>query len=167
MHLFDADRRFYGGNAIAGGGIPLAARLALAEKMRGGPGVACCFFGDGALAEGEFHETANLATLWGLPLLLACEDNLYAMGTRSTSSAHRPTWPCAPPPTACRPGPSTAWTSRVTDGLGAGRRRHWGNRCRRLRGRAAGLTTTELEGASGDGVRRCGGHRGRKRVPAG
>ncbi|MFE9171738.1 pyruvate dehydrogenase (acetyl-transferring) E1 component subunit alpha [Streptomyces kebangsaanensis] len=81
MHLFDTSRRFYGGNAIVGGGIPLAAGLALAEKMRGGPGVVCCFFGDGAFAEGEFHETANLAVLWGLPLLLACENNLYAMGT--------------------------------------------------------------------------------------
>ncbi|MFD1662089.1 pyruvate dehydrogenase (acetyl-transferring) E1 component subunit alpha [Streptomyces caeni] len=81
MHLFDAGRRFYGGNAIVGGGIPLAAGLALAEKMRGTAGIVCCFFGDGAFAEGEFHETANLATLWGLPLLLACENNLYAMGT--------------------------------------------------------------------------------------
>ncbi|MGI5133267.1 MULTISPECIES: pyruvate dehydrogenase (acetyl-transferring) E1 component subunit alpha [unclassified Streptomyces] len=81
MHLFDAGRRFYGGNAIVGGGIPLAAGLALAEKMGGGPGVVCCFFGDGAFAEGEFHETANLAALWGLPLLLTCENNLYAMGT--------------------------------------------------------------------------------------
>ncbi|MER7172163.1 pyruvate dehydrogenase (acetyl-transferring) E1 component subunit alpha [Streptomyces mesophilus] len=81
MHLFDVARRFYGGNAIVGGGIPLAAGIALAEKMRGGPGVVCCYFGDGAFAEGEFHETANLAALWDLPLLLACENNLYAMGT--------------------------------------------------------------------------------------
>ncbi|KIE26752.1 pyruvate dehydrogenase [Streptomyces sp. MUSC 125] len=81
MHLFDEGRRFYGGNAIVGGGLPLAAGLALAERMRGGPGVVCCFFGDGAFAEGEFHETANLAALWDLPLLLACENNLYAMGT--------------------------------------------------------------------------------------
>jgi pyruvate dehydrogenase E1 component alpha subunit len=81
MHLFDADHRFYGGNAIVGGGLPLAAGLALAARMRGEPRVACCFFGDGALAEGEFHETANLAALWRLPLLLVCENNLYAMGT--------------------------------------------------------------------------------------
>jgi pyruvate dehydrogenase E1 component alpha subunit len=81
MHLFDVGRRLYGGNAIVAGGIPLAAGLALAEKMRGGPGIVCCFFGDGAFAEGEFHETANLAVLWRLPLLLACENNLYAMGT--------------------------------------------------------------------------------------
>ncbi|MFP3989729.1 pyruvate dehydrogenase (acetyl-transferring) E1 component subunit alpha [Streptomyces sp. E11-3] len=81
MHLFDVGRRFYGGNAIVGGGIPLAAGIALAERMRGGQAVVCCYFGDGAFAEGEFHETANLAALWNLPLLLACENNLYAMGT--------------------------------------------------------------------------------------
>ncbi|MFE5123212.1 pyruvate dehydrogenase (acetyl-transferring) E1 component subunit alpha [Streptomyces sp. NPDC056669] len=81
MHLFDADRRFYGGNAIVAGGIPLAAGLALADRMRGQSRVTCCFFGDGAFAEGEFHETANLAALWNLPLLLVCENNRYAMGT--------------------------------------------------------------------------------------
>ncbi|MGW8378405.1 pyruvate dehydrogenase (acetyl-transferring) E1 component subunit alpha [Streptomyces sp. ODS28] len=81
MHLFDVARGFYGGNAIVGGGLPLAAGLALAERVRGGPGLVCCFFGDGAVAEGEFHETANLAALWSLPLLLVCENNLYAMGT--------------------------------------------------------------------------------------
>ncbi|MCQ4080604.1 pyruvate dehydrogenase (acetyl-transferring) E1 component subunit alpha [Streptomyces sp. RB6PN25] len=81
MHMFDASRRFYGGSAIVGGGLPLAAGLALADRMRGQPRVTCCFFGDGAFAEGEFHETANLAALWRLPLLLVCENNLYAMGT--------------------------------------------------------------------------------------
>ncbi|MBL3667711.1 pyruvate dehydrogenase (acetyl-transferring) E1 component subunit alpha [Streptomyces sp. M2CJ-2] len=81
MHLFDASRRFYGGSAIVAGGLPLAAGLALADRMRGLPRVTCCFFGDGAFAEGEFHETANLAALWDLPLLLVCENNLYAMGT--------------------------------------------------------------------------------------
>ncbi|MFH8576516.1 pyruvate dehydrogenase (acetyl-transferring) E1 component subunit alpha [Streptomyces zaomyceticus] len=81
MHLFDAGRRFYGGNAIVGGGLPLAAGLALADRLRGEPRVTCCFFGDGAFAEGEFHETANLAALWGLPVLFVCENNLYAMGT--------------------------------------------------------------------------------------
>ncbi|WP_329317027.1 pyruvate dehydrogenase (acetyl-transferring) E1 component subunit alpha [Streptomyces sp. NBC_01262] len=81
MHLFDASRRFYGGNAIVAGGLPLAAGLALADRMRGRTRVTCCFFGDGAFAEGEFHETANLAALWNLPLLLVCENNLYAMGT--------------------------------------------------------------------------------------
>ncbi|MGW3402756.1 pyruvate dehydrogenase (acetyl-transferring) E1 component subunit alpha [Streptomyces zhihengii] len=81
MHLFDASRRFYGGNAIVAGGLPLAAGVALADHMRGLDRVTCCFFGDGAFAEGEFHETANLAALWRLPLLLVCENNLYAMGT--------------------------------------------------------------------------------------
>ncbi|XEC33060.1 pyruvate dehydrogenase (acetyl-transferring) E1 component subunit alpha [Streptomyces fradiae] len=81
MHLFDAARRFYGGNAIVAGGLPLAAGLALADRMRGDSRVTCCFFGDGAFAEGEFHETANLAALWGLPVLFVCENNLYAMGT--------------------------------------------------------------------------------------
>ncbi|MFF8864770.1 pyruvate dehydrogenase (acetyl-transferring) E1 component subunit alpha [Streptomyces sp. NPDC015139] len=81
MHLFDTGRRFYGGNAIVGGGLPLAAGLALADRMTGRNRVTCCFFGDGAFAEGEFHETANLAALWRLPLLLVCENNLYAMGT--------------------------------------------------------------------------------------
>ncbi|WP_248508875.1 pyruvate dehydrogenase (acetyl-transferring) E1 component subunit alpha [Streptomyces sp. D2-8] len=81
MHLFDASHRFYGGNAIVAGGLPLAAGLALADRMRGQHRVTCCFFGDGAFAEGEFHETANLAVLWNLPLLLICENNLYAMGT--------------------------------------------------------------------------------------
>jgi len=81
MHLFDAARRFYGGNAIVAGGLPLALGFALADKMRGRDGVTACFFGDGAVAEGEFHETMNLAALWQLPMLFLCENNLYAMGT--------------------------------------------------------------------------------------
>ena len=82
MHLFDAATRFYGGNAIVAGGLPLAVGLALAEKMMGRDGVVACFFGDGAVAEGEFHESLNLAELWKLPVLFVCENNLYAMGTR-------------------------------------------------------------------------------------
>jgi TPP-dependent pyruvate/acetoin dehydrogenase alpha subunit len=81
MHIFDAATRFYGGNAIVGGGLPLAVGLALAEKMRGTTAVAACFFGEGAVAEGEFHESLNLAALWKLPVLFLCENNLYAMGT--------------------------------------------------------------------------------------
>jgi pyruvate dehydrogenase E1 component alpha subunit len=81
MHLFDAARRFYGGNAIVGGGLPLATGLALADKMQKRPRVTACFFGDGAVAEGEFHESMNLAALWKLPVLFLCENNLYAMGT--------------------------------------------------------------------------------------
>ncbi|HEY9024383.1 MAG TPA: pyruvate dehydrogenase (acetyl-transferring) E1 component subunit alpha [Burkholderiaceae bacterium] len=81
MHLFDVQRRFYGGNAIVAGALPLAAGFALAEQMRGSDRIVACFFGEGAVAEGEFHETANLAALWRLPLLMLCENNLYAMGT--------------------------------------------------------------------------------------
>ena len=82
MHLFDKRTRFYGGNAIVGGGLPLAVGLALADGMRNRTCVTCCFFGDGAVAEGEFHESMNLAALWKLPVLFLCENNLYAMGTR-------------------------------------------------------------------------------------
>ncbi len=81
MHLFDAATRFYGGNAIVAGGLPLAIGLALADKMQGRDRVTACFFGDGAVAEGEFHESLNLAALWQLPVLFCCENNLYAMGT--------------------------------------------------------------------------------------
>ena len=81
MHLFDRSRRFVGGNAVVGGGLPLALGLALGDRMQGTPAVTACFFGDGAMAEGEFHEVLNLAVLWRLPLLLCCENNLYAMGT--------------------------------------------------------------------------------------
>jgi len=81
MHLFDSDTNFYGGNAIVGGGLPLSVGLALADHMRRSDAVTACFFGDGAVAEGAFHESLNLAALWGLPVLFVCENNLYAMGT--------------------------------------------------------------------------------------
>lgn len=81
MHLFDASRRFYGGSAIVGGHLPLAVGLALADKMQNRDRVTVCFFGDGAVAEGEFHESLNLAALWKLPVLFLCENNQYAMGT--------------------------------------------------------------------------------------
>jgi pyruvate dehydrogenase E1 component alpha subunit len=81
MHIFDASRRFYGGNAIVGGGLPLAVGIALADRMRGDDAVTVCFFGEGAMAEGEFHESMNLAALWKLPVIFVCENNLYAMGT--------------------------------------------------------------------------------------
>jgi pyruvate dehydrogenase E1 component alpha subunit len=81
MHLFDVGHRFYGGNAIVGGGLPIAAGLALADHLRGTDRITACFFGEGAMAEGEFHETINLAALWDLPVLFVCENNLYAMGT--------------------------------------------------------------------------------------
>ncbi len=81
MHFFDASRRFYGGLAIVAGGLPVAVGLALADKMQGRKRVTGCYFGDGAVAEGEFHESLNLAALWKLPVLFLCENNLYAMGT--------------------------------------------------------------------------------------
>jgi len=81
MHVFDAATRLYGGNAIVAGGLPLAVGLALAETMQGSRNLAACFFGEGAAAEGEFHECMNLAALWKLPVLFLCENNLYAMGT--------------------------------------------------------------------------------------
>jgi pyruvate dehydrogenase E1 component alpha subunit len=81
MHLIDANRRFYGGYAIVAGGIPLAVGLALADRLEQRPHVTACFFGDGAVAEGAFHESLNLASLWKLPVLFFCENNLYAMGT--------------------------------------------------------------------------------------
>jgi pyruvate dehydrogenase E1 component subunit alpha len=105
MHLFDVATRFYGGNAIVGGGLPLAIGLALADKLQQRPRVTACFFGEGAVAEGEFHESMNLAALWKLPVLFCCENNLYAMGTalkRSESetdlclkatSYEMPAWP--------------------------------------------------------------------------
>jgi pyruvate dehydrogenase E1 component alpha subunit len=105
MHLFSAAARFYGGNAIVGGGLPVAVGLALADKMLGRARVNACFFGEGAVAEGEFHESMNLAALWKLPVLFCCENNLYAMGTAlarsesetdlclKASSYEIPAWP--------------------------------------------------------------------------
>jgi pyruvate dehydrogenase E1 component subunit alpha len=81
MHLFDAARRFHGGHAIVGGGLPVAVGLALADAMQSREAVTACFFGDGAVAEGAFAESLNLAALWRLPVLFLCENNLYAMGT--------------------------------------------------------------------------------------
>lgn len=81
MHLFDVAKKFYGGNAIVGGHLPLAVGMALASKKQGQNNITCCFFGEGAIAEGEFHESMNLAALWKVPVLFLCENNLYGMGT--------------------------------------------------------------------------------------
>ena len=81
MHLFDVEHRLYGGHAIVGGGLPVAVGLALADKLQGRKALTACFFGDGAVDEGEFHESLNLAALWKLPVLFVCENNRYAMGT--------------------------------------------------------------------------------------
>ncbi|MFX0577796.1 pyruvate dehydrogenase (acetyl-transferring) E1 component subunit alpha [Nocardia nepalensis] len=105
MHLFDAERRFYGGHAIVAGGLPVAVGLAMADALQERPMVTVCLFGDGAVAEGEFHECLNLAALWQLPVLFACENNQYAMGTAlarehaatdlalRASSYGMPSWP--------------------------------------------------------------------------
>src|SRR3990167_9230853 len=82
MHLFDASKKFFGGNAIVGGAIPVAVGLALAAKMQNQDKIAACYFGDGATAEGVFHESLNMASLWKLPVLFLCENNFYAMGTK-------------------------------------------------------------------------------------
>lgn len=81
MHLFDVSKRFYGGNAIVAGHLPIAVGMALASKKQHKKNITCCFFGEGAAAEGEFHESMNLAALWNVPVLFVCENNLYAMGT--------------------------------------------------------------------------------------
>lgn len=81
MHLFDVKKNFYGGNAIVCGHLPMAVGMALAFKKQKKTNICCCFFGEGAAAEGEFHEAMNLAALWEVPVLFVCENNRYAMGT--------------------------------------------------------------------------------------
>ena len=86
MHLFDRSKRFFGGQAIVAGGLALASGLALAEKLQKSGRLTACFFGEGAVAEGAFHEAMNLAQLWQLPVIFFCENNLYAMGTALENS---------------------------------------------------------------------------------
>jgi TPP-dependent pyruvate/acetoin dehydrogenase alpha subunit len=81
MHVGDMDLGMVPGIAIVGGGIPLAAGMALAMKMQRRPGVVACFFGDGAVAEGAFHEGVNLAAIWDVPAIFVCENNLYGAST--------------------------------------------------------------------------------------
>ncbi len=81
MHLFDAERGFLGGYAIVGGMMPIAVGLGLAAQQQGNDSVTLCFFGDGAVNEGEFHESLNLAALWNLPVVFLCENNGYGMGS--------------------------------------------------------------------------------------
>jgi pyruvate dehydrogenase E1 component alpha subunit len=79
--MFDVERHFMGGHGIVGGGMPLAAGMGFAVRYRDGDQVVLCFFGDGAVNEGAFHESLNIASLWGLPVIFVCENNLYGMGT--------------------------------------------------------------------------------------
>lgn len=109
MHVFDAATRFYGGNAIVGGGLPLAGGLALADVLQHREQVTACFFGEGAVAEGEFHETMNLARLWALPVLFCCENNRYAMGTALARSESQVD--------LVRKAESYAMTARAVDGM--------------------------------------------------
>jgi pyruvate dehydrogenase E1 component alpha subunit len=81
MHMADAEKNFWGGHAIVGAHLPLAAGLALADNYRGTDGVTLCMFGDGATNIGFFHEALNLSKVWNLPVLWVCENNLYGMGT--------------------------------------------------------------------------------------
>ncbi|MBE0535394.1 MAG: pyruvate dehydrogenase (acetyl-transferring) E1 component subunit alpha [Phycisphaerae bacterium] len=90
MHLFDVERHFYGGHGIVGAHIPLATGVALKIKYRGEKGVILCFFGDGAVHQGSFHEALNMAGVWKLPVVYICENNWYGMGTdyRRVSAVH-------------------------------------------------------------------------------
>lgn len=109
MHLFDRATRFYGGQAIVGAGLPVAVGLALADQMRQRAAVTACFFGEGAMAEGAFHEAMNLAALWHLPVLFCCENNLYAMGTALARSESQTD--------LCAKAASYGVPGRVVDGM--------------------------------------------------
>ena len=93
MHIFSKEHRFYGGNGIVGGQIPLGAGIAFGDKYHGVDAVTLCFFGDGAARQGSLHETFNLAMLWNLPVVFVCENNGYAMGTSVERTAnHTEIW---------------------------------------------------------------------------
>lgn len=81
MHLYSVEHRFFGGNAIVAAGIPQALGLAFAAKSMNENRKTVCFFGEGAMAEGAFHESMNMSSLWNIPMLFCCENNFYAMGT--------------------------------------------------------------------------------------
>ena len=81
MHFFDREKHFYGGNGIVGAHIPVATGVGLSVRYREEDGVVLCFFGDGAIHQGSFHESVNMARIWNLPVLYICENNQYGMGT--------------------------------------------------------------------------------------
>lgn len=87
MHLYDGESGNLGSNAIVGGGIPLATGAAWAQRLQGTDRVVVSFFGDGAINQGCFHEVANMAALWGVPVLYLVENNLYAVGTHTAESS--------------------------------------------------------------------------------
>lgn len=88
MHIADLSRGNLGANGIVGGGPPIATGAALAEKLRGSKNVVCCFFGDGAINEGSFHEAVNMASVWDLPVIFICENNQYGMSMSIKRSAN-------------------------------------------------------------------------------
>ena len=91
MHMFSIDHGFYGGHGIVGAQVPLGAGLAFAHKYRDDGGICLAYFGDGAANQGQVYETFNMASLWGLPIVFAVENNQYAMGTsvkRSSAETH-------------------------------------------------------------------------------
>ena len=90
MHLFDVDKHMYGGNGIVGGHIPVATGVAFKLQYNAEDGVVLCYFGDGAIHQGAFHESLNMAKIWNLPIIYICENNQYGMGTdfRRVSSVH-------------------------------------------------------------------------------
>ena len=90
MHIFDRAHRFYGGNAIVGGGMPVAVGIAMADRQLRPGALTACFLGEGAVGEGAFHESMNLAALWNLPVLFVCENNLYAMGVPLADAEAQP-----------------------------------------------------------------------------
>ena len=90
MHIFDRAHRFYGGNAIVGGGLPVAVGIAMADRQLRPGALTACFLGEGAVGEGAFHESMNLAALWNLPVLFVCENNLYAMGVPLADAEAQP-----------------------------------------------------------------------------
>src|SRR5438067_6745443 len=81
MHMFDREHHMLGGYGIVGGHVPLAAGVAFQSKYRGQDDVTLCFFGDGSVPQGAFHEGISLAGLWKLPIVFICENNQYSMGT--------------------------------------------------------------------------------------
>ncbi|SUJ09704.1 Acetoin:2,6-dichlorophenolindophenol oxidoreductase subunit alpha [Sphingobacterium spiritivorum] len=81
MHFFSKEHKFMGGHGIVGGQIPLGAGIAFAEMYNGTKNVNVCYMGDGAVRQGAFNETLNMAMLWKLPVIFVCENNGYAMGT--------------------------------------------------------------------------------------
>jgi len=81
MHLFDVENHMYGGNGIVGAHIPVATGVGLKIRYKNEEGVVLCFFGDGAIHQGTFHESLNMAKIWNLPVIYICENNQYGMGT--------------------------------------------------------------------------------------